>query len=265
MFSLATVSDALISALFAPPCACCGAVLDSPTSSPVCDACWRNVRRTTPPMCAVCGEPLATAGAHAVCPLDRSPIRAARALGPYEGVLRGLVHAIKFDHRRSLAAPLGVMLRPAAADVLADADAVVPVPLHPWRLWRRGFNQAEDVARTLSDQRVPVLRALRRVGATQPQSALHADARRANVRGAFRLNAWTARGKGAWRSRLAGATLVLVDDVTTTGATLEAAACVLIDAGAREVRAVTLARVEAPKSGTTDFTDSTDSSLKMAR
>jgi len=242
---LALLFDALISTLFAPPCACCGAVLESPTSSPVCLACWRNVRRTTPPMCAACGGALATAGAHAACPLDRSPIRAARALGPYEGVLRDLVHAIKFDHRRSLATPLGVMLRPVAADVLAGADALVPVPLHPWRLWRRGFNQAEDVARALSDHRVPVLRALRRARATRPQSALHADARRANVLGAFRVNAWTVRGEAAWRSRLAGATLVLVDDVTTTGATLEAAARALIDAGAGEVRAVTLARVEA--------------------
>jgi ComF family protein len=159
-------------------------------------------------------------------------------------VLRDLVHAIKFDHRRSLATPLGTMLRPAAADVLTDADALVPVPLHPWRLWRRGFNQAEDLARALSDHRVPVLRALRRARATQPQSALHANARRANVSGAFRVNAWTARGEASWQSRLAGATLVLVDDVTTTGATLGEAARVLLAAGAREVRAVTLARVE---------------------
>jgi ComF family protein len=159
-------------------------------------------------------------------------------------VLRDLVHAIKFDHRRSLATPLGSMLRPVAADVLIGADALVPVPLHPWRLWRRGFNQAEDLARALGDHRVPLLRALKRARATKPQSALRADARRANVAGAFRLNAWTARGAASWRSRIAGATLVLVDDVATTGATLESAARVLVDAGACEVRAVTLARVE---------------------
>lgn len=243
MLSLAPVTDALISTLFAPPCVSCGAVLETPTSSPVCEACWRNVRRITPPICAICGGPLAAAGAHVVCPLAGSPVRAARALGPYEGVLRDLVHAIKFDHRRSLATPLGAMLRPSAADVLTDADALVPVPLHPWRYWRRGFNQADDLARILSDRRLPVLRALRRARATKPQSALHADARQANVAGAFRLNAWTARGEAAWRSRIAGLTIVLVDDVTTTGATLDAAAGVMVEAGAREVRAVTLARV----------------------
>jgi ComF family protein len=245
MHSLSTVSDALVATLFAPPCACCGVVLDTPTLSPVCEACWRNLRRTTPPLCAVCGGALAAAGPHASCPLDGSLIRTARALGPYEGVLRDLVHAIKFDHRRSLATPLGAMLAPAAVDVLRDADALVPVPLHPWRLWRRGFNQADDMARALSGHRLPVLRAIRRARATTPQSALHADARRPNVLGAFRLNAWTYRGEASWRSRLSGATLVLVDDVTTTGATLDAAARELLDAGASEVRAVTLARVDA--------------------
>ena len=244
MRPVSLVADALVSTLFAPPCASCGSVLETPTASPVCDACWRNVRRITPPICAVCGGALASPGAHTICPLDGSPVRAARALGPYEGVLRDLVHAIKFDHRRSLATPLGVMLRPSAADVLSGTDALVPVPLHPWRHWRRGFNQAEDLAKAISGERTTVLRALRRVRATRPQSALQADARRTNVAGAFRLNAWTARGAASWQSRIAGATLLLVDDVMTTGATLESAACVLINAGAREVRAVTLARVD---------------------
>lgn len=181
---------------------------------------------------------------HARCQLEGSPIRAARAIGPYEGVLRDLVHAIKFDRRRSLATPLGAMLRPAADDVLTGADALVPVPLHPSRHWTRGFNQADDLARVLAGGRLPILRALRRARATMPQSALHADARRANVAGAFLLNAWTARGDLAWESRIGGLTIVLVDDVMTTGATLDAAARVLVQAGVREVRAVTLARVE---------------------
>jgi ComF family protein len=247
MLSLATVSDALIATLFAPPCASCGAVLETPTSSPVCETCWRNVRRITPPICAVCGGAVAV-DAHVLCPLAGSPLRAARALGPYEGVLRDLVQAIKFEHRRSLATPLGAMLHEASREILEGADALVPVPLHPWRHWRRGFNQADDLARVLAGPRLPILRALRRGRATSPQSALHAGARRANVADAFRLNSWTARGASRQRARIAGRTLALVDDVMTTGATLESAARVLLDAGAREVRAVTLARVEAHES-----------------
>jgi ComF family protein len=245
MLSLTTVSDALISTLFAPPCASCGAVLETPTASPVCDACWRNLRRITPPICVVCGGALPAFVAHVDCPLAASPVRSARALGPYEGVLRDLIHAIKFDRRRSLVGPLARMLAPVVADVLLGADALVPVPLHEFRFWTRGFNQANDLARALADRDLPVLHALRRARATRPQSTLEAAARHDNVRGAFCVAGWSRRGVRRSREMVAGKVLILVDDVTTTGATFEAAASVLIEAGAREVRAVTLARVDA--------------------
>lgn len=163
-----------------------------------------------------------------------------RAVGPYEGVLREIIHALKFDQRRSVAARLGTMIRESAEAILADADALIPVPLHPWRQWRRGFNQATLLASTLD---LPVWHALWRRRATSPQAELDAAARRDNVAGAFALAGLTPRSRARWRSRVDGKLVVLVDDVQTTGATLEACARVLVAARAREVRAVTAARV----------------------
>jgi ComF family protein len=242
MFSVSRPADALIAALLAPGCVSCSTVLDTPTVSPVCEQCWRNLRRIAPPVCETCGEPMAAT--HVDCPLAGTALRALRALGPYEGVLRDLVHAIKFDRRRSLVAPLAAELGPLAADVMASVDALVPVPLHPFRFWSRGFNQADDLARALAKGERPVMHALRRARATRPQSSLDAGARYDNVRDAFRVSGWTERGRRRWRERIAGRTLLLVDDVTTTGATLDEGARVLLEAGAAEVRAVTLARVE---------------------
>jgi ComF family protein len=174
------------------------------------------------------------------CPRCRRhppPISAARAAGEYEGPLRGILHAFKYEGRRGLAPRLGALLRGAGADLLSDADCVVPVPLHPWRRLRRGFNQAGALARQLGPPAVP---GLWRARATSPQTGLDAAARRRNVRGAFVLSPLVPpRSRAHW---LANRTVVLVDDVRTTGATLNACAAVLLDAGAREVRALTVAR-----------------------
>jgi ComF family protein len=153
-------------------------------------------------------------------------------VGAYSGSLRAIVHALKYEGRRSLAAPLAARMRAGAGDVLDGAAAVVPVPLHPSRRRERGFNQASDLAGRLGP---PVSRALRRVRPTVPQVTLPAAQRHGNVRGAFTTTR-AARD-------LAGLVVVLVDDVSTTGATLEACARALQDAGVREVRALTAARV----------------------
>ncbi len=156
----------------------------------------------------------------------------ARAIGCYEGPLRSIIHALKYEGRRSLAVPLAHMMRERGADLLTGVDTVVPVPLHPSRQRARGFNQAADLARHLG---IPVNPALRRVRATLSQAALPAARRHGNVRGAF-VAAATAR---ALRHRI----VLLVDDVSTTGATLEACARVLKEEGIGEVRALTAARV----------------------
>lgn len=163
--------------------------------------------------------------------------------GIYEGALREIIHAFKYEGRRSLADPLGGMLRDAASGVVDRCDYVVPVPLHPWRRMRRGFNQARDLAKRLDR---PVVDALWRLRATPPQMALDANARHSNVRGAFVLSPLTcsARLYGARRPLLEDRVIVLVDDVRTTGATLDECADVLLAAGAREVRALTVAMAE---------------------
>ena len=232
------VADAVVSVLLAPACAACARPLDAPTAGPVCAACWAAIVPITAPVCGQCGDPLASwrhiSVAEARCPRCRrlgGAVSGARAIGPYEGPLRAIVHALKYDGRRSLGRPLGRLLTTAGADILRGADVVVPVPLHRSRRRARGFNQAAELAHALG---VPVAHLLRRVRATPSQTDLPAARRHANVRGAFAL----VRG-----APVSGAIVVLVDDVSTTGATLEACARVLRQAGAKDVRALTAARV----------------------
>lgn len=209
----------------------------------MCAACWASVPVFTPPLCEACGEPLGWADP-VLCGRCVGRARAvdrAGAVGPYEGALREIVHVLKYQGRRSVAGPLGALLRDRHADLLRGADAVVPVPLHWRRLQARGFNQAADLAAALGP---PVWHALRRTTFTRSQVELAAGERLRNVRHAFALarGGWWRRRGRHWQRALGGTCVVLVDDVTTTGATLEACAQMLKGAGAREVRALTAAR-----------------------
>jgi len=259
---LSTLIDALISVIVAPACAVCDALLDRPSAGPVCDACWAAIHPVTPPLCPVCGDPLpagrlaaATAGAAATVGAELAPPRSAvcarcrrgpsliarsRAVGEYAGTLRAIVHVLKYDKRRSVAPRLATLMKASGQDVLCGADAAIPVPLHWTRQWRRGFNQAALLAAHLD---IAVWPALSRVRATGPQVALAAPARRLNVRNAFALARRRWPRALPWQARLEGRVVVLVDDVATTAATLEACAKVLRAAGVREVRALTAARV----------------------
>jgi len=236
---LATVIDAIVSVVLAPACASCDCPLDRPTRGAVCDACWQAIAPLTPPICDRCGDPLPSWRSISV-PLERCPrcrrsrrlVDRARAIGAYDGTLRTLVHALKYGARRSLARPLGALMRHRGADILDGAACVVPVPLHPSRRRQRGFNQAADLAHHLG---LPVVAALRRVRATAAQTALPAAQRHRNLRDAFAATSAAAA--------LIDEIVVLVDDVSTTGATLEACARVLKESGVREVRALTAARV----------------------
>jgi ComF family protein len=240
--SLSRLADGLIAVLLAPACAACNASLPYPARGPVCQSCWDAICSFTPPLCRRCGDPLPSwrvisveAG---VCPRCRrrpSALTESRAIGAYDGSLRAIVHAFKYGGCRSLARGLGARLRESASGLLGHADIVVPVPLHRSRRRGRGFNQARELARHLG---LSLVDALRRTRATPSQTDLPAAARHGNVRDAFAL----AR-RQPWRQPVEGLRIVLVDDVSTTGATIEACARVLRAAGAADVSAVTAARV----------------------
>ena len=144
------------------------------------------------------------------------------------------MHALKYDGRRSVAPSLARLMRKHGRDVLDDAHVLVPVPLHRRRQLSRGFNQAEDLARHLG---LPVATVLRRTRNTVSQADLPAASRHANVRGAFVL---------VGGEEICGRRVVLVDDVSTTGATLDSCARTLLAAGALEVRALIAARAVSP-------------------
>lgn len=245
---LRLIVDAALTVALAPTCAACDAVLDRPTAGCVCEACWNAIHPPVPPLCARCGDSLPSWRTRpdeiALCARCRHALPAfdrACAAGIHEGSLRAIIHAFKYDGRRSLARPLGRLMWDAGGDILDGADVLVPVPLHRWRRMRRGFNQAEDLSRALEARspRARIVRALRRTRRTRPQADLPPAERQLNVRDAFGLSPRLARRRSG--PRIDGATVVLVDDVRTTGATLGACATVLKRAGAREVRVITAA------------------------
>lgn len=226
--------------LLPPRCAGCGAIVAA--QGAFCADCWSALPFITAPMCASCGLPFASAAdAGALCGacLAKPPRFEARAALAYDGPAREVVLRLKHADRPHLAIDMAGHLRRAAGAWLAEPTAlIVPVPLHRWRLWRRGYNQAAELAKALGREGgVPVLvDAIERVRATRSSQGLNPAERRRNLARAFRIRA------GA-RAAVDGRCIILVDDVLTTGATASACARVLRQAGAASVRLLTLARV----------------------
>jgi ComF family protein len=238
--------DPLLDLVFPAVCPVCAARSDDAAHRPFCGPCWTALPVGVGLGCVVCGEPFP--GLAGVRPCDACrrappPFAFARAVAQYRDGMREAIHALKFGRRPVLATPLGRLLANAGVHATPVppaewADALVPVPLHPARLAERGFNQAELLAAPCAaDWRLPILsRALVRTRPTLPQTDLDADARRANVRNAFRV---------ARPAAVEGRRVLLIDDVLTTGATVGAAAQALRAAGAAAVGVLTLARVVA--------------------
>lgn len=229
--------DPVLSVVFPSRCPACGEAVLRPTRGPLCSGCWAALPRHLGALCE-CGEPLAAAAVPCGrCRRGLSPFSRGASLGPYEGSLRVVIHELKYRGRRRVARRLAEeFARRDGLGVAQGADALVPVPLHPRRLRERGFNQADLLARELGRAvGLPVWNdVLVRRRDTPPQTGLSAAARRSNVAKAFAVHR---------RGRIAGQTLVLVDDVTTTGATVLACAARLRECGARDVRLLSAARV----------------------
>ena len=212
------------------------------TRVPVCDSCLASPEPLSADFfCSLCSTPFANSfplDEYGVCAACRAGLRgfdSAASFGFYEGPLRTLIHLLKYAGMKPLAGPLGRYLERAVA-VDAVFDMVVPVPLHWRRQWRRGFNQAELLAREVARRRgFEVVKALRRVKASPSQAGLSKTARRLTVRGAFEAR----QGMD-----LAGKRVLLIDDVMTTGATAAACALALKRAGVKSVSLLTLARVD---------------------
>lgn len=222
-----------------PQCLAC----DRPVAEhgSLCASCWSRLKPIDKPYCARLGIPftyeLGAGALSAEAIADPPPFDRCRAVAIFDDVARSLVHGLKYRDRLELARWMAGWMARAGADVLADADAVVPVPLHPRRLWWRRANQSALLAQAIAAAgKAFAPTALLRIRATEQQVGLTPDQRDRNVRGAFRVPADRA-------ATIAGRRVLLVDDVYTTGATVKAATRALLRAGAAGVDVLVFARV----------------------
>jgi ComF family protein len=237
---LRTVFDAAVTLVYPPACVACGRATGVPHA--LCSTCWGEVRFIERPYCERLGTPFAVdLGAPLMSPAaiaDPPVFDRARAVARYDDVARRLVHRLKYSDRLDCAEALGLMMARAGAELTAEADVIVPVPLHRWRLWRRRFNQAMALASVVARESGvgcdPFL--LARVKRTRSQVGLTKTQRQENLQGAFRV---PPRAK----PRLEGKRVLLVDDVLTTGATANAASRALLRGGAKAVDVLAFALV----------------------
>ncbi|MBF0374100.1 MAG: ComF family protein [Alphaproteobacteria bacterium] len=228
-----------LDALLPPLCLACGEPVGDPGG--LCPPCWDGMRFLGPPFCACCGAPFETPAPDGAlcgaCMAEPPPFRRARAVFDYDEAGRGLILRFKHADRTDAAPGLARWMSRAGAELLAQADLLVPVPMHRLRLFQRTYNQAAMLARELSRLSGVAFapEALSRGRATPSQGRMGRVERIKNVRGAF------APGRNGDLVR--GRAVLLIDDVLTTGATASECARALRKAGAASVDVLTVARV----------------------
>ncbi len=228
---------AVVDAVLPPRCLACGETVSGPDS--LCGPCWSSITFFAPPYCSMCGlpfpHPMGEGAVCAECARERASWDRARAVMRYDKHSRRLVLALKHGDRTHLAGALGGWMRRAGGDILDGVDFILPVPLHWTRLFARRYNQAGLLAHAIHAAGGPPVAPdwLVRRRRTPSQGRLGAAGRARNVRGAFALRP---------RHNVRGKRLVVVDDVLTSGATVEECARVLRREGATFVGVLTLAR-----------------------
>ncbi len=221
-----------------PRCPGCGTVVAEDHN--FCLDCWRSLDFLGGSACAQCGEPIELAyheeARCGACLADPPPFDRARAAVAYGPIARALALKLKYGRRPGIALTMARPMRRVGAAML-DGALIVPVPLHRWRIWSRGYNQAALIARALARESGDLaLDLVERPKRTPPLRGLGRLARERTVAGAFRLNP-------AWKDKVKGRRVVLIDDVYTTGATAKGCARILKRAGAKEVNLLCWARV----------------------
>lgn len=233
---------ALVDLVLPPSCPGCRRLTGS--AGGLCVECWSTVRFLEEPWCERLGTPfpydLGHGAVSAPAIADPPAFDRARSAVAYEGIVPNLVHALKYGDRTELASMMGGWMTRAGRELLGDADALVPVPLHRRRLFGRRYNQAALLAGEIARRSAAAYRPmwLVRRRPTAQQVGLSREARADNVRNAFAV-------PDAARSAVKGARIIVIDDVLTTGATVEAVARTLRRAGAGRVDVLTFARVVA--------------------
>jgi ComF family protein len=230
---------------FITPPKCLSCFSDVQTGASLCTVCWQKLTYLEDPLCNVLGLPFAydqgegSLSAQALA--DPPPWDRGRAAVIFDEAAKGLVHGLKYRDNSEAGLFMARMMARVGRDLVAEADLVMPVPLHKSRLWKRRFNQAAFLARPIAEGAAKIFSTdiLLRLKATRQQVGLKAEARHKNVRKAFHV-------PFEKMALVAGKTILLVDDVRTTGATLAACTEVLKAAGAARVNVLTFALVKEP-------------------
>jgi len=229
----------LLNLFFPPQCLVCDALV--PTHGTLCTECWNSVPFISEPMCACCGLPLEFAvdinTLCGECLREHPPYSRARAAFVYNDTSRALVMKLKYQDELYLAPVFAHWLASAGSEIIKASDVILPVPLHYWRMLSRRYNQSLLLARAIADHSNVKLLAngLLRTRHTKQQAGLTRPQRLKNVKGAFAVNP-------KFKDEIKNKSVLLVDDVMTTGATLNACTEALLKAGASQVNVLTLSR-----------------------